>query len=139
MSYFEEAQARAKRVKSLWNLLFIPLTAGGIALVCWILLAAILFLISFFEPNHRSLESYADENARSFIVIPLVFAAMPLGMMIANTVIWLISPLRRIEENEARGRSNTNFVNSMRGLRNFAAFSVPFGIAISILVAALGH
>ena len=139
MSYYNRARRRAKRVKNPWNLLQIPLTVGGIAVFTWFFLHAVIFIISIFRPTYSSLNSYSVEDVREFIVIPLILAAMPLGMMLSNIVVWLVSPLRRIQEEEAIGHKGTDFISSMQGLVFFAYFSVPIGLGISALIAALGH
>jgi hypothetical protein len=137
MSYIEEAQARAKRVKSPWNLVQIPLTIGGIAVFYWLFLHLVLFGVSIFRPSHATLRTYS-EDAHDFILIPLVLASMPFGMMFSNVIVWLIPPLRRIQEREALGYKGTDFVSSMRGLALMALILTPAGILISVLVAAFG-
>jgi hypothetical protein len=133
MAYYERARTRAKRVKNPWTLIQIPLVVAGIAGCTWAFLELLLLIIGHFRANHTTLESYSVKNVRDFIVIPLAFAAMPIGMMFSNTVVWLIPPLRKIQETEAANHNETNFRNSMRGLAAFAIFSVPIGSGISAL------
>jgi hypothetical protein len=139
MSYIEEAQARAKRVKSPWNLVQIPLTIGGIAASFWLFVHTVLFSVSIFRPDHSTLTSYSWQGAQTLIVIPLLFPSIPVGMMFSNVVVWLIPPLRRIQDREAIGYKGTDFVSSMRGLALMALILTPIGFFISILAAAFGR
>ena len=139
MSYYHDAQKRAKRVKSPWNLLQLPLTIGGIAMTYWVFIQIDFLIIRIIRPDHPALNSYLSEDTREFIEIPFFFAAMPIGMMISNIVIWLIPPLRRIQEREAIGHKGTDFKGSMRGLGVFALIVIPVGFSISILVALFGR
>jgi hypothetical protein len=43
-------------------------------------------------------------------------AAMALGFMLGNILIWLIRPARRVLDAEAKGYLGTSFVESMRGI-----------------------
>ena len=139
MAYYNKARSRAKRSRNSWNLLQIPLVVGGVALVTWIFLQIILLIMSHLRGKPITLTSYRLEDIREFIVIPLAVAAMPLGMMLSNFVMWLILPLRKIQEEEVSGHEGGDFGSSMRGLGRFAAFSVPIGIGISLIVAAFGR
>ena len=137
-SYFQEARGRAKRVKNPWNLLHIPFSIAGIGCSIWLLLKIVLSVTGLFGSDHPDLNSFSSANVRDFILIPLFFAALPLGLMVSNILFWMIPPLRRIEDKESIGYKGTDFRNSMKGLYSFAVFSIPLGLAVSILVAVFG-
>jgi hypothetical protein len=137
-SYFQEARGRAKRVKNPWNLLHIPFGIVGIGCCMWLFLKFVLLVAGLFGSGHPYLNSFSNANVRDFILIPLFFAALPLGLMVSNVIFWVIPPLRRIEDKESIGYKGTDFRNSMKGLYSFAVFSIPLGLAASILVAVFG-
>jgi len=137
-SYFREARGRAKRVKNPWNLLHIPFSIAGIYCFTWLLLKLVLLVVGLFGSDHPDLKSFSNVNVRDFILIPLYFAALPLGLMVSNIIFWVIPPLRRIEDKESIGYKGTDFYNSMKGLSSFALFSISLGLTVSILVAVFG-
>src|SRR3989304_1036932 len=96
--YFERARQRAKRRKSPWNLVLIPLGFGGIALICYALFQLMWRVHMWLHPDHvdRFKEFWAEgiglpAFVSSFLLfIPLLFAAVPLGMLFANALAWCI-------------------------------------------------
>jgi hypothetical protein len=130
--YFQEARARARRRKSPWNLLLIPFTIVGIG-GSWYLMAKIMF--SLYEARHPG---YAFGHTRTnlggdLIFVPLLLAAIPLGMMIGNILIWCIPPARRTLDKEAKGVWHASFKRSLRDLALFEAIILPIALALSLL------
>ena len=105
----------------------------------WVFLKIVLFVVGLLGSRHLDLKMLLnDDGVHVFIFMVLFFAALPLGLMFSNLIFWLIPPLRRIEDREAVGYKGTDFRNSMKGLCVFAGFSVPLGLATSILVILFG-
>jgi hypothetical protein len=138
MDYYKRARGRAERKKSPWNLVQIPLTVAGTWLIYEGFCRSMFSLVGHFRPAHENLASYAAKDTRDFIRIAIVVASYPLGMMVSNTVLWLVPPLRRIQDKEASMSSGTDFKISMLGLLKFALFSVPIGLGIATLIAVFG-
>ena len=92
--FYTEARQRAKRRKSPWNLILIPLVIGGIGSV-WYGLFQLMWKIHInIYPEHigRFNEFWQKGiSGRSFIssfllMMPLFFASIPLGMILTNLI-----------------------------------------------------
>lgn len=77
------------------------------------------------------------ERAKIFIVMPLLFASIPVGLLLSNIVIWTIPPLRRFFVGEAADHERGNFAAANRGLLKLAALGIP-PLFAAALAAALG-
>lgn len=139
--YFERARQRAKRRKSPWNLVLIPLWVGSMAFICYALFQLMWGVHAWLYPDHvgRFREFWAGRIGlpafvSSFLLlIPLLFAAIPLGMIFANAVAWCIPPARRVFEREAKGVKWTSFPEAMKGLTKIALVMVPICLMLSFI------
>lgn len=139
--YYGEARQRAQRRKSPWNVLLIPFCLGS-AIGIWYALFRLVWLFHVaIYPQHQLREFWQEGiSFKSFIPsFLMVFALIPValiaGFMLGNSLLWLIAPIRRIFQAEARGHSGTSFRASMQGLFRFGAWAFPIGLAIAFLAA----
>jgi hypothetical protein len=113
--YIFFARQRAKRRKSPWNLILIPLSGIGIATSMFLMWKLIFSLQLFLLPSERILFG----NTRIgliLIMVSILFPALGIGLMFGNLIAWLILPLRRIFDREAIGYPGTSFKEAMRDL-----------------------
>lgn len=136
-AYYAAARRRSQRRKSPWNALLIPLCFGGWLAVWYGLFRLVwLFHVAIY-PEHTLRNFWQDGiSFRSFVpsflmVFWLIPGAMVVGFMFGNFLLWLIVPLRRIFEAEARGYAGTNYRDSMRGLFRFGLWLLPIGLVIA--------
>jgi hypothetical protein len=139
--YYAGARHRAKRRKSAWNALLIPFCFGS-SLAIWYGLFRVvwLFHISIYPEHELSDFWQAGITFRSFVPsFFMVFALMPValiaGSMLGNSLLWLITPIRRILDAEAQGYAGTSFGASMRGLFKFGVWVVPIGLTLAFWAA----
>ena len=139
--FYGEARQRAKRRKSLWNFLLIPFCLGP-AFGLWYALFRLVwcFHVAIY-PQHELREFWQDgisfkSGAPSFL---MVFALMPgalvFGFMLGNSLLWLIAPIRRIFDAEAKSYPGTNFQDAMRGLFMVGIWALPIGLVIAFSAA----
>src|SRR5262252_6730337 len=111
--FYLNARRRAQRRKSAWNILLFPLCFGGF-LVCWYVLFQLVwkFHVAIY-PEHRFAEfwrpgiSMPDFILSFLMMFSITPAAVALGFMLGNILIWLIPPARRVLDAEARGYPGT--------------------------------
>jgi hypothetical protein len=137
-SYYDNARARAKRVKHPSNLLLFPFAVSGTAAFTWLFLQVVLWIVTIFGRGHANLRDYASDDVRGFIWLPLAMGAFPLGLMFSNCIFWILPPLRRIQDRESVGYPGTDFKNAMKDLIWAACFFVPTGCVVSLIVAFFG-
>jgi hypothetical protein len=135
MSYIENARVRARRRKSPWDLLLFPavfLSWMGLFLV---LLQGIGALHQHVHPG----QSLTNSQGLTVLLatIPLFFAAMPIGFIAGNILVWLVPPARRALDSEAKPHPGTDFFSAQRGLLKIAAYVTPFSLALAIVGALL--
>ena len=126
MGFFEEARNRGKRRKSAWNLLLIPAVLLPLVAVWGSLVFGFESIHSAYYPG-QSLRNGSGVAVVATTVGPL-FAAIPLGMLIGNALVWLVPAARRRIDAEADRSSAAGFVSSQKAL--FRA-SVPI-LAVSL-------
>ena len=139
--YFERARQRAKRRKSPWNLVLLPLGLCSMAFICYALFQVMWHVHTLFYPEHsgRLREFWVRGiSGRAFVssfmlLMPLLIAAIPLGMIFANAVAWCIPPARRAFAQEANGVKWASFPEAMGGLTKIAFVIVPICIALSFI------
>jgi hypothetical protein len=74
------------------------------------------------------------------LLVPLFFAAIPVSMMIANCLTWLVTPARQAMEREGEADAALSFSGAMSGLWEVSKWVVPICLMLSLLGAAtLGH
>jgi hypothetical protein len=114
-TYISEARQRAKRRKSPWNLLLIPLVIIGVGGVMYIWAQALLTIQRYLMPDDIIFSSYTTIGG-ALMFIPILFPSLGIGMMIANLLVWLIRPARVTLDKEAMGIKSTSFPEAMKGL-----------------------
>ena len=114
----------AQKRKSPLHLLFLPVAFLGGAAFCYVSVQVVCAAAGLFRPGVASLASHA-EPAQTLIVIPLLFASIPVGLLLTNLVIWMIPPARRFFIHEASGRPKGDFTSANRALLKLALFSIP--------------
>ncbi len=122
--YIARARERAKRRKSPWNLILIPLVIFGIMIFFagqFILLWQVH--VWAFPEHAGKFRDFWGKNisvsafVSSFLmgIFPL-FASLPLGMLLANCIAWCLPPARRAFEQEAKDIPRASFYEAMRDL-----------------------
>jgi hypothetical protein len=66
-----------------------------------------------------------------FVTIPLFFPSIAWGMIIANTIMWMIPAARRTFEREAAGHKDCSFSESMSGLLKFGLIATVITVPIA--------
>ena len=133
MIRFTSAQmARARRRKSRWNLLLIPAVLLPI-IALWV--AAVLLA----QQAHMLLyPSQTLRNAKGLWVIVAVMApvlaAVPLGMLVGNFLVWQVGQARRALNGEAEPDPATTYAESQSVLLRLALL----GLAIAVVATAIG-
>jgi hypothetical protein len=129
-SGFKERQAARDRLPG-WA----KLAQTVIWIPCWLGIAeawAVLFL-----RLHHLLHSQSgkmDSTATGIIAFSALISAIPLGMMLANAVLWIVPPLRRVNEIAAGVTPGATFKDATEDLMSVALFLVP-AAAIASLIA----
>jgi len=139
--YYERARQRAQRRRSPWNLLLIPLVIGSTGLTTYSLFRAMWQVHTMIYPDHAGrLGEFWGKGIgfRTFVssfllAMPLLFAALPLGMIVANGLAWCIGPARRAFNREAEGVKWASFRQSVSGLAIVAAVVVPLCLLLSFI------
>jgi hypothetical protein len=142
--YLQRALQRARRRKSPWNLLLIPLGFGFMGLVASALFRGMWFVHTMLYPQHvdRLHEFWArgiglQAFASSFLLLmPLLIAAIPVGMLLANGVLWCIPPARKALDREAEGIEWASFPQSMASLGRISLVVAPVCLLLSLVGAA---
>ena len=138
--YTIRARIRATRRKNVWNLILLPLVLAGIGVSFYGLSRGIWRVHTLIYPDHaghllefmRSDMSGATQGLFMLIFFPLFFAAIPMGMILANSIAWLIPPARKIFNRESQGHKFTSFSESMGGLFKFGGILAIICIALSL-------
>jgi len=142
--YILEARERAKRRKSPWNLILIPLIVVGGVFVYLIQFKILWFIHIIIYPNHSGRLSEFWREGLSFsafissflLAMPIFFSSLVLGMIIANLLAWCIIPARRIFDKEAQDVKGTSFSEAMKGLDKIAIYIVPICFILGLIGAA---
>ena len=133
-----------KRRKSPWNLVLIPLGAGFIGCSTYVLFRIMWEVHTAIYPSHAGrLAEFWGKNislasfASSFLLlIPLFFASIPIGMILANAIAWLIPAARRTFDREAEGVAGASFAEAVSALLKAALVLVPVCLLLSGIGAA---
>jgi hypothetical protein len=75
--------------------------------------------------------------AQFLIFLVPFFAALPLGMITSNALMWLVPPARRASEEKAKGRKWATFRGAQMGLFKVALVLVPIAVVSGIIGAPL--
>jgi len=65
--------------------------------------------------------------------VGLLFAWLPVAMVLGNLLVAAIPAVRRALDNEARGVPGTDFASANRGLMKAVAFITPAGLLIAVV------
>lgn len=131
-TYMSEARQRAKRRKSPWNLLLIPLVIIGVGGVMYVWAQALLVIQRYLMPDDVIFSSYTTIGG-ALMFIPILFPSLGIGMIIANLIIWLVRPARMAFEREAKGIKGASFPEAMRGLAIATALMLIIALPLSTL------
>ncbi|UCG81529.1 MAG: hypothetical protein JSV60_04435 [Desulfobacterales bacterium] len=131
-TYFEKAQRRAKRRKSPWNLILIPLVILGVVMTAFLLAIGILVIQHALIPADTILSSYTRVGS-ILMFVPILFPSLAIGMVIANLIAWCIPPARRAFEKEAKGIKGASFKRTMRKLTIVSAILLGLVAPLSVL------
>jgi hypothetical protein len=134
--YGSRRRERARRRKSAWNILLFPLVFALGAVAYWILIEAVWRLRGALVPaEDRSLgemlHGSCDGVSIFLMMVAPLFAALPIGMLAANALVWCVPPARRALDREGEGHWHASFAESQRDLLVIARWLVPCSLAIS--------
>jgi hypothetical protein len=126
----------------------VPLVLAGIPSITYALFQIMWTVHTTFYPQHaghlgefwgRRL-GFSAFVPSFLLVVPLFFAAIPVTMMIANCLAWLVTPARRAFEREGEADAALSFSGAMSGLWGVSKWMVPICLILSLLGAAtLAH
>jgi hypothetical protein len=116
------------------HLLFLPVAFLGGAAFCYASVQFVCAAAGLLRPGIAPFASHG-ETAKTLIVIPLLFASIPVGLLLTNLVIWIIPPARRFFDHEASGRPGGDFASANRALLRLAMYSVPPLFCFALCVA----
>jgi hypothetical protein len=129
--YISEAQTRAQRCKSPWNILVLLSGFVSIGVITNYLSRFIIYM--FQSPEIQfSVISKGNDIELIWIVIPVFLTAIPWGLMLGNIFAWIIPPARRVLDKEAEGHKGCSFKKSMSGLFKMALIISLICIPIAI-------
>jgi len=137
--YLGRAQERAKRRKSPWNLILIPLVLFGIVAFSVGQFTLLWQLNTWVFPEHAGrLREFLGNNeqgaiSRLLMTLSSLFSAIPLGLMLANCIAWCIPPARHVFDREAKGIKHASFHEAMLDLGKIALFVVPVCLVLGII------
>jgi hypothetical protein len=131
-TYISEARQRAKRRKSPWNLLLIPLVIIGFGVVLYASAQALLGVQRHLIPDDAIFSSYTTIGA-FLTFVPLVIPSLGISMIIANLIIWPVRPARMALDKEAKGIKGASFPEAMRGLAILTVIMLIIALPLSIL------
>jgi hypothetical protein len=139
--YVERARARARASKTIWDFIFLPIMFGAIGLYCFAFIKTFLWLhLAMFPadgPRMRALTTGSMTFALALIFLPPFFAAVPLGLMTSNALMWLVPWARRASEEKAKGVKWASFREAQSGLVRVALVLVPIALLAGVLGAYL--
>ncbi len=131
MNYLDEAQIRARRRRSAWNVLLIPAVLLPLGILAWGLILALQRLHQARYPTQdlASASGFGPIATR----VGALLAAIPLALLIGNRLVWLIAPGRRVLEHEASAVRGTGFADAQRQLIRFGTIAVPVLLGIAVV------
>jgi len=139
-NYFEEAQARARRRKSPWNLL-LPLFMLPAWAALWYGSFELLWKLHvLFYPAHAGFRRQfwtagigLSPFVSSFLMVFGPFApTLGVAMLVGNALVWLVEPARQMLNCEAQGFPDTDFVSAQRELIRFTIWALVIGVGVGV-------
>ena len=127
----ERARERAKRRKSPWNALLIPLFPAGMCASWYGFVWTIVVARNLVRHEHLAgvLELMRSKPQDFLAVVCFggaIIAAIPFGALACNSLLWCIPPARRVFEKEAEGVAGASFAEATRDMFLFARYvSLP--------------
>lgn len=138
--WFSNAQSRARRRKTAWNLL-LPL----FAIPLWVAFTWLLIVGAW--TVHLALHPGLVGAARQFptlvtgitalMVFPSLVAAVCPALVVSNFFVYLIPPARRAMVKEDRGFSGVDYVSSQSALIKVGAYILGGAVVLAIVGALL--
>ena len=139
--WYSRARHRARRRKSAWNLILVPLSIAG-GLGAWYGLFRLVWAAHVAVYPEHSLQDFWREGTSFSSFVPsflMVFAVAPgamcLGFALANFVTWLIPPARRALDAESVGYRRTGFREATNILLKVGAWTLSAGLIIALVAA----
>ena len=134
-TWLGDAQARAARRKSPWNLLLI------LALPVWLLLALAGLRMSRFvalsfthgQPLAADL-IWPSSIAPALVYVPLLLGPIPLAMVLVNYLVYYcVPPARRAMDAEDRAFPGTEYATQQPLMLRIALFAFPTCFALAVI------
>lgn len=132
MGYFDEARSRARRRRSPWNLLLIPAFIAAWVLL-WYASARVLGNVARRLDPGSSFVLLPDGSAGLLMALGLLFACLPVAMIVGNLLVAALPRARGALDDEARGVPGTDFVSANRGLLTAMAIMTPAGLLVALV------
>jgi hypothetical protein len=132
MSYLDQARSRAKRRKSLWNILLIPAVALPLFTLWWSTSAALskLYRVIHVGQQFRGLP---DSVGGIIMAVAPFFAWLGPSMIIGNLLVATIPPARRVLDAEAAPFAGTDRRSANRDLLRISLLMTPAGLLLAIV------
>jgi len=139
--YLSRAQQRRTRRKSPWNLLDLLFGLPCIGIAWWTLLHSIWAVHNWFVPQSAVsfpmiLHSHATGFASIVFFLAPLFAAIPVGLFLSNSIVWCIPPYRRASQHEAEGVWHASFSDAQKDLL-LLGLCIGLPVLIASFIAAL--
>ena len=132
MGYLDEARKRASRRKSAWNLLLIPAVSGTWLVMWYASVQVVGQLLRFTRPG-LNFVLLPDSGGGTLIGVGLLFAWLPLAMIIGNFLVATVAPARRTLDREAQAVPGTDLASATRDLLKMMLVITPTGLLLVIL------
>jgi hypothetical protein len=116
--------------KNIWDVLFMPL---GVA-TAWLLLAwPIFYARQIGMPSDAFMRAPASEFSFLVLVLGVGVASIGPGLLLANSALWLVPPLREQQDKLCHGKGKEVFERANQGLLRFslAIFLVAYPFAFA--------
>jgi hypothetical protein len=135
------ARSRARLRKSPWNVLLFFLIFVGFPSITYALFRGMWFVHTVFYPEHADhLAQFWGSGIGFFsfvssflLLMPLLFASIPMSMVVANCIAWYIPGARAVFEIEGKADPALSFSEAMSGLWWITQLLVPICLALSFL------
>jgi hypothetical protein len=124
--------------KSAAHLFLVPVTFGVAGACCYLLVFAAVEIAVAFRSEIQGFSSYG-ELSKTVIVLSMLFASFPLGLVASNLVVWSIPPVRRYFDSEAESRAGDGFKRATAGLLLLAKYWSSALISVGAAVALFGR
>jgi len=142
--YLDRVRGRTSKRTSPWNLLLIPLSFCGFFMIPYLLFRCMWAVHILLYPAHGGHLSefwgrgigFSAFVSSFLLLLPLVFAGIPISMLMANCVTWCIPAARRAFQREGEVEIAYSFPVAMRQLWRVSRAMIPICLLLSLLGAA---